>query len=96
MTRLRGREGDGGGLGEGGGDAIAAEAALDGLDVIRTSVTPDRLDAPRRGPRLRAAVGGEARLPGLQDERRDEPLAVGGAHGTVDLRGEGCGDGLAS
>ena len=28
------------------GDAIAAEAALDGLYVIRTSVPPERLDAP--------------------------------------------------
>ena len=50
-------------------EAIAAEAALDGLYVIRTSLPADQLDARRRGGRLQEPGPGGARLPLDEDGR---------------------------
>jgi hypothetical protein len=58
---------------------IAAEAALDGLYVLRTSVAASRLDSPSPArfplgcPRLQAPDPGRARLPRLQGGRSRRP-----------------------
>ena len=57
-------------------DAIAEEAALDGLYVIRTNLPDTVMDAPVNGPKLQAAVPGGTRLPQPQDRRPEGPSGV--------------------
>ena len=52
---------------------IADEAALDGLYVVRTSVGPERLDAPAIVETYKRLACGRARLPGAQGRRPRGP-----------------------